>query len=56
MKKMPAPSPYTASLKPSALFICSCAKPTLMRSRYAATYNRNRKGMSRRDTLRSVAP
>jgi PAS domain S-box-containing protein len=32
-KNRPAPSPKAASLKPSAWFICSVAKPTLTRSR-----------------------
>ena len=53
-KKMPAPRPYTVSLKPSADFIWSCANPILIRSRYAATYKTNRYGIRRRDTFRIV--
>jgi hypothetical protein len=35
MKNKPAPKPYAASESPSAEFICSLAKPTFTRSRYA---------------------
>ncbi|MDR8763369.1 hypothetical protein FEP90_05085 [Burkholderia multivorans] len=37
MKNRPAPSPYAASLSPTAAFMCSFAKPTTVRSTYATT-------------------
>src|SRR5262249_52782972 len=55
MKKMPAPSPYTLSLNPSADFIWSCAKPMLIRSRYDATCSTHKNGIRRRYTFRTVA-
>ncbi len=51
-KKMPAPTPYTCSLKPRSPLICNLANPTFTRSMKATKYSRNRKGMSLRATLR----
>src|SRR5262245_41461484 len=51
---MPAPNPYTLDEKPSASFICSAAKPTLTRSRYAMKYSSARNGTRRRFTRRIV--
>jgi len=55
-KKIPAPSPYIAALNPRSRFICSAAKLTFVRSMMLTTYMRNRSGMSRPATRRSVAP
>src|SRR4029077_13771736 len=52
---MPAPSPNVRPENPSAAFIWSAANPTLIRSRYATMYRRNRKGTSRRRTLATTA-
>src|SRR5207244_8060676 len=51
---MPAPRPYTWLERPSAAFICSAAKPTFTRSRYATKYMRARNGMRRRRTRRTA--
>src|SRR5215470_17359936 len=48
---MPAPRLYVTFENPSAAFICSAAKPTLIRSRYETTYSRNRNGIRRRRAL-----
>src|SRR5437773_732861 len=51
---MPAPRPNVRAEKPRAAFIWSAANPTLMRSRYATMYRRNRNGTSRSRTLRTT--
>ncbi|MCY1222517.1 hypothetical protein D3C72_1476910 [compost metagenome] len=51
---MPAPSPYTASLKRSESSICSLAKPILTRSSHASTHSTPRNGSRRHDTLRKT--
>src|SRR6185295_5395918 len=51
---MPAPNPYVVSENPSAAFICSAAKPTLIRSRYETTYRRKRNGSRRRRAFASA--
>src|SRR5436190_18805326 len=48
---MPAPKPKVRLENPSAAFIWSAANPTLIRSRYAAMYSRNRNGTSRARTF-----
>src|SRR5215208_4993938 len=55
MKKIPAQSPYTASLKPESSFIWSAANPTLTRSRNATMYRTNMNEMRRRVTFAKVA-
>src|SRR6185295_8192077 len=54
MKKIPAPRPNAAALKPRSSLIVRFAKPTLLRSRKAKKYRKTISGNTRRLTLRIV--